>query len=145
MKWSDFVRKFRDWNQRGLKDYWFSSYVFNKWIFIFCLIVVFVVGFYIIANHDFDFSSNFYYNCPREMIFCQNPFYQDDFSSLSDVECPVDDYYFCNTPYFFGGYKYGEPMPKDIKVFPLFVLSVFGLGFVFNHIWFNKRGGLFGK
>jgi hypothetical protein len=70
---------------------------------------------------------------------CINPFYNDPVFPMYKIECPINDSYFCNQPYFLPGYTLGEDKSKDIKAFPYFILCLFAYGFVLNHIWYNKR------
>lgn len=136
MNWKTFRKDFKRWNNRGLKDVICPDYVFNKWIFYCCLFVVVLTGLFIINNHDWDFSNKFYFYCPENGPVCSNPFYNSDFDSVK-VDCPVSDVSFCNAESFLPGFVYGVPISRDVELFPVFCLSVFGFGFVLNHLLFN--------
>ena len=138
MDWKDFWKSVAEWNKKGLKDQLCPGYVFNKWVFWTCMILVFLFGLLIINNHGWNFKNQFYFHCPENKGICQNPFHQNNFSTTAH-KCPINDESFCNQEFFFPGYTYGNPISSDIKTFPLYVLLIFGLGFLFNHLAFNKK------
>lgn len=131
----------------SLKDALCPGYVFNRWIFFACFFVCVALALVVMNNHDWDFSSNFYYHCPEGSGGCVNPWLYPDGRTYFNVTfayevvpCPIFDETFCNTPWFAEGYTYGERVPQDVKDFPGMVLGVFFAGFVLNHFLFNKRG-----
>ena len=135
MNWKEIKETIKEWNKKSLKDYLFPEYVFNKWVFLIMMFMIMLFGLGIMAKHDFDFKQNFYFNCPENGDICENPFVSKDFQT--NVPCPVDDVLFCEQPYFFSGYTYGEPPSDDIKNFPVYVFLIIIVAFIINHLLFN--------
>lgn len=144
MDWKDFKKSVAEWNKKGLKDYLCPNYVFNKWVFYGCMFVMLLVALLIMNNHNWNFKNQLYFNCPNDSLgtdICKNPYYQDPSIFSEKVSpCPVDDKFFCESPFFMPGYSYGEKRGKDIEMFPLLALSIMGIGFCINHLLFNRRG-----
>lgn len=139
-RWKDIKKSIAEWNNRGLKEVLFPDYIFKPIIFYICFALIVIMALVIMARHDFNFKQQFYYNCPENGPICENPFYSSpgQFYS-SNSECPIEDKNFCLQEYFLPGYSYGSNKPRDISMYPLFCLSVFAIGFVFNHLIFNRR------
>jgi hypothetical protein len=91
-------------------------------------------------NNKWDFNNKFYYHCPENGVMCENPFYNDSSVFYSNnVVCPVDDVAFCSQEFFMPGFTYGTPISEDVKMFPLYVLLIFFVGFIVNNFLFNKK------
>jgi hypothetical protein len=147
MNKKDFWKSVKEWNNKSLKDEICPNYVFKKWIFYACFGVIVLFALVIMNNHHWDFKDKFYFHCPEKGSICKNPYYNgsDDLFQVGGqyydkvYPCPVEDEYFCNQKFFMPSYTYGEPKSKDISMFPLLVLCVFALGFIFNHILYNLK------
>jgi len=101
--------------------------------------------------------GTYYVSCPEDAIggMCENPFFNN---------CPVDDWRFslggvktdinaflesnglCDRVFLWAGESYGEKPPFVVENYGLFIIIIFVIGGVFNHVFHNDTrsgGGVF--
>lgn len=139
--------KIKKFDQEGLLPLVLPNYVADKLIFRVCVWLIFAWTLFVFQSQGWDFSANYYLECPSTGGVCANPYYNVDglsepfnyaesmFSS-KPVPCPQEG--LCNQEFIQAGESIGKK-PSWMLTYGLYVDLLFLLSAVFlNHFLYNK-------
>jgi len=116
------------------KGYKYDKVIFRSLLFTICIIALFG---WLKSDSLNPFSSSIYVSCPINLnSTCVNPLYQAQLKSqiVINNNIPIE---LSSLEYLPPGYVYGKEN-KIIKYFPVVVLFLLIIAFLFNHFMYNK-------
>lgn len=135
MKFWEIVKKINDYKLKD--DLLPEGYIINKSIFRYSLLLLFLVLIGLLYVNDFDFSQKFYFHCPENKGYCDNPFLQKEFSPAPILDCPEG--FPCDQERFAPGYTFGEKQHPTIRYYFYFTIFVIGSTILINHYIYNTK------
>ena len=113
-----------------------QQYIFDKLIFYIVISILLISAVIILSINNMDKSQHLYLNCPAEVKYCFNPYYNN--SQVCGQYISWDDY-ICKQEILLAPFEYGKPEPFYVKNFGSYAIILVIISLIINHLIYNRK------